>query len=124
MEEEKSWKRENSLTISPIKGVESFLMGSQEQQRLRRIDLEFGKSNIPKIEKNLNVVDDSDDIEPLIYEIEEVECRMTDIEERERGTDDSVKRGSIRASILQSPREFPLPNLSFRVNESHLSMLS
>ncbi len=34
--------------------------------------------------KAVQVIDDDDEYEPLIFDIEEVECRMTDIDERER----------------------------------------
>lgn len=50
------------------------------------------------------VDDDFDDYEPLIFDIEEVECRMTDIDERER-SDTSAHNRSVRGSIMNSPKD-------------------
>jgi hypothetical protein len=64
---------------------------------------------------------DSDDFEHLIFDIEEVECKMTDIEERDRSDDSrsahSRNEGteghgsgnggrSVRGSILHSPKNY------------------
>lgn len=67
--------------------------------------------------------DSSEDFEPLIFDIEEVECRMTDIEERDKHEDNSVNR-SVRGSIFNSPKDFPMINPSRIMNESQMSMLS
>jgi len=63
--------------------------------------------------------EDSEDFEPLIFDLEEVECRMTDIEERDRS--DEAGR-SVKGSIFNSPKEFRTINPSRGVNDS--SMLS
>lgn len=71
-----------------------------------------------------NIVDDSsEDFEPLIFDIEEVECRMTDTEERDKSDDNTVNR-SVRGSIFNSPKDFPMINPSRVMNESQMSMLS
>lgn len=57
---------------------------------------------------------------PMVYEIEEVECRMTDIEEIEKNEDENNR--SVRGSIFNSPKDF-LINPS-RINDSQISMLS
>lgn len=59
---------------------------------------------------------------PMVYEIEEVECRMTDIEERDKHDSDSNNR-SVRGSIFNSPKDFPMINPS-RINDSNISVLS
>lgn len=57
---------------------------------------------------------------PMVYEIEEVECRMTDIEEIEKNENENNR--SVRGSIFNSPKDF-LINPS-RINDSQISMLS
>ena len=61
----------------------------------------------------------SDDFMPMVYEIEEVECRMTDIEERDQKHDSAENNmnRSVRGSIFYSPKDFPLINPS-RINDS------
>ena len=55
---------------------------------------------------------------PMVYEIEEVECRMTDIEERDRNHDSADNNNrSVRGSIFNSPKDFPMINPS-RINDS------
>lgn len=48
---------------------------------------------------------------------------MTDIEEREKAEEDSHKR-SIRGSIFNSPKDFPIINPSGKINDSSMSILS
>lgn len=57
----------------------------------------------------------------MVYEIEEIECRMTDMEERDRH--DSVNNRSLKGSIFNSPKDFPMINPS-RINDSSISVLS
>jgi len=58
----------------------------------------------------------------MVYEIEEVECRMTDMEERDKselnGGSGSIGNRSVRGSLFNSPKDFPIINPSNRVNES------
>ncbi len=66
-----------------------------------------------------DIIDDSsDDFEPLIFDIEEVECRMTDIEERDKKEDRNDVDRSVRGSIFNSPKDFPRINPSGRINDS------
>lgn len=60
---------------------------------MRKLDQEFSKLKIKELNPNVNsnsrnnqiqFNDSSDDFLPMVYEIEEVECRMTDIEERDK----------------------------------------
>jgi len=60
----------------------------------------------------------------MVYEIEEVECRMTDMEERDRselnggGGSGSIGNRSVRGSLFNSPKDFPMINPSNKINES------
>jgi len=61
----------------------------------------------------------SDDFEHLIFDIEEVECKMTDIEEREQSDESNSGRGdarSVRGSILHSPKNYHF-NPASRISE-------
>lgn len=81
----------------------------ENSKNLKRIDQVFGNGQIQEIPK-VNKVrendngEDSDGFEHIVFDIEEVECRMTDIEERDR-TDEIANNRSVRGSIMNSPKE-------------------
>ena len=64
-----------------------------------------------------------DDFEHLIFDIEEVECKMTDIEEREPSDEsrsgsarNETGRSGVRGSILHSPKNYRM-NPQSRISE-------
>lgn len=69
---------------------------------MKKFDIQLFGNNlmeIPKIPEDGNNQEDNDDFEHLVFDIEEVECRMTDIEERDRN-DEGGNTRSIRGSIF------------------------
>ena len=64
--------------------------------------------------------DSCDDFEPLIFDIEEIECRMTDMEERDK-SEEVVNNRSVRGSLFLSPRDMSKRNPLGRDNESMMS---
>lgn len=48
-------------------------------------------------------IGEEDDLEPLILDIEEIECRMTDIDENESHDE----RENLRNSVIHTPKDFP-----------------
>jgi hypothetical protein len=90
--------------------------------KMCRIDMDFKKTRNNNAE---NAKDSrsacSDDYEHLVFDIEEVECKMTDIEERDRsdesrslssrdpnngGHGSGADNKSVRGSILHSPKNY------------------
>jgi hypothetical protein len=55
-------------------------------------------------------------VEPLVFDIEEVECRMSDIEETSY-SEERAKR-SVRGSVIHTPKDFPFINPSVKGKES------
>ncbi|CDW83633.1 UNKNOWN [Stylonychia lemnae] len=138
---DKKWHEHNSFAISPIKG--SFTMDQQEQQNLRKLEQEFSKLNIKEIQPNgggmgnhnmiasrnnsnqIQFNDSSDDFLPIVYEIEEIDCRMTDMEERDKNDQNGGNSNrSVRGSLFNSPKDFPIIIPSNKINESQVSILS
>jgi hypothetical protein len=87
--------------ITPVKGGVDAFLGKGSDKNLSKVEIDFGKNimEIPKISEDGNYQDENDDFEHLVFDIEEVECRMTDIEERDRN-DESRNNRSIRGSIF------------------------
>lgn len=59
----------------------------------------------PLEERKIHFDDDEDEFENLIFYIEEVECKMTDMEERAptEESQNNEEHHSVRGSILDSP---------------------
>lgn len=73
----------------------------------------------PLEERKIHFDDDDDVVENLIFDIEEVECKMTDIEERaptEESHANNEEPRSVRDSIIGSPNP--------RMRVSDMSMMS
>lgn len=63
--------------------------------------------------------DSSDDFLPIVYEIEEIDCRMTDMEERDKNDQNAGNSNrSVRGSLFNSPKDFPIIIPSNKINES------
>ena len=73
--------------------------GHRAVANMKRIDLDFRGAAAANSARSSNRVNElgndsvRDDFEHLIFDIEEIECKMTDIEERER-SDESRSAGS------------------------------
>lgn len=70
---------------------------------------------------------DNNDIEPLIFDLEEIECSMSDIDERNKtqwrqsklvGSDEINDRGS----VIHTPKDFPVINPSGKIQECSSSI--
>eukprot|EP00347_Sterkiella_histriomuscorum_P004261 403361125 len=120
------WGQSSFSALSPIKGTYNYYnstLDNQEQQDLKRLDSEFSKLGIKEIRPiggnlqggssilsqgnrartgNNQMINDSssDDFMPMVYEIEEVECRMTDIEERDQKHDSAENNMNRSISVL------------------------
>lgn len=58
------------------------------------------------------------EIQPLIFDLEDMECRMTDIEEEE------THRSKMRDSVIKTLKEFPTIVPSGKINDDESSSLS
>jgi hypothetical protein len=84
----------------------------------------FKGVNINKInivnEDFANKEEDSEDFEPLIYDIEEIDYKLTDLDEHSYGEKELMMR-SMKSSIIHNPKDFPLINPSGKINDSVLN---
>lgn len=74
-----------------------------------------------------NLLDDEDnnDITPLIFDIEEIECNMSDIDEINKTQRfNNIQRNTSKDSVIHTPKDFPSINPSGKINESQSNVSS